>query len=45
DRDIFIKSLSIRFLGNLRTANSTSFLQLGLGHNRLIFIELSIQSR
>ncbi|CAI2198180.1 1249_t:CDS:1, partial [Funneliformis geosporum] len=45
DGDISIKSLSYRFPGDLRTANFTSFLQSGLGHDGLIFIDLSIQSR
>ncbi|CAI2194448.1 3023_t:CDS:2, partial [Funneliformis geosporum] len=45
DGDISIKSLSFRFPGDLRTTNSTSFLQSGLRHDRLVSMELSIQLR
>ncbi|CAI2193557.1 3388_t:CDS:1, partial [Funneliformis geosporum] len=45
DEDISIKSLSFRFSGDLRTANSTSFLQLDLEYDRLVLMKLSIQLR
>ncbi|CAI2198368.1 17385_t:CDS:1, partial [Funneliformis geosporum] len=42
--DISIESLSsFCFLGELITADSTLFLQLGLRHNGLVSIELLIQ--